>query len=207
MGSIWDSNHSLLNTTGVSPLCNYICMRPWVQGSPLFWFLVAKWKALCTFKALQSIEDRKEKCTTHSSTDDDPCPILTVQQFYNLYEALDFKWTPPAVCHNFTLALHLDAYMYICLSYLKKKENLLFWCLVVKDCWKDICKWYVIFFLVEWTCVWIQLPAIHVAKWIHTLVKHRLFKIALCKLTHCIYTEQSYRRSVIYPQLLQPWLL
>jgi len=111
--------------------------------------LMPKWKALCTFKALQSIEDRKEKCTTHSSTDDDPCPILTVQQFYNLYEALDFKWTPPAVCHNFTLALCLDAYTYICLSYLKKKENLLFWCLVVKDCWKDICKWHAIFFLVE----------------------------------------------------------
>ena len=64
---------------------------------------LAKWQVLCTFKALQEIDVKVKAAQNRSSLIPDGVE-LTLEQFYNLYEALDFKWIPP-VCYNCTLAV------------------------------------------------------------------------------------------------------
>ena len=73
---------------------------------------LAKWQVLCTFKALQEIDVKVKAAQNGSSLIPDGVELnrLTLEQFYNLYEALDFKWIPPLdykwilpVCYNCSL--------------------------------------------------------------------------------------------------------
>ena len=54
---------------------------------------LAMWQVLCTFKALKAIVRRKAE--NDSRNDDEADQLITLEEFYNLYEALDFKWIPP----------------------------------------------------------------------------------------------------------------
>ena len=67
---------------------------------------LAKWQVLCTFKALQEIDTKVKAAQNGSSLMSDGVELdrLNLEQFYNLYEALDFKWIPP-VCYNCSLAV------------------------------------------------------------------------------------------------------
>ena len=71
----------------------------------------AKWKVLCTFKALKIMNARRNGSTQPSNPENDSHFIpqtaeeptvekLTAEEFQNFYEALDFKWNPQNVCYN-----------------------------------------------------------------------------------------------------------
>ena len=87
---------------------------------------LAKWQVLCIFKALQEIYIRKKKSDNENGSDPTPHHVeideLTVEEFYNFYEALDFKWIAP-VCKELLNTVYLE-HLYQFLFYPAKQNEM-----------------------------------------------------------------------------------